>query len=206
MDSKTWDSLTLCKIWGSFDGEYPTTARTFFAPYDKVHEVIMAVINSAKTNLSVAMFGWDDLEVNAAVLKAAQDPAIRVKVALDSSQAAGKGETPLLALWPASDYLNSLVIGQSSKHAISHDKIIVSDDCLITGSTNLSDSGESKQNNQCSVEWNSRKAVEGLNVIDRIFQEMVANPHVEGYRHLVGGVPAAATPHASGGIVGGVAS
>ena len=187
MDQQTWDRLTTFKLWGSFDGEYPATARTFFAPYDRVHDVIMTVIHSAKTNLSVAMFGWDDSEVNDAILAAAQNEAIRVKVALDSSQAAGKGETPLLAKWPQSDYLNSIVIGQSSKHAISHDKIIVADDCLITGSTNLSTSGVSKQNNECSVTWNSRKAVEGMLVIDRIFQEMVASPNVEGYRHLVGG-------------------
>ncbi len=187
MDQATWDSLTQYKLWGSFDGEYPAASRTFYAPYDKVHEVITAVVRSAKQSLSVAMFGFDDADVNAAILTAAQNPAIRVKVALDSSQAAGKGEIPLLKLWPASDYLNSLVIGQSSKHAISHDKIIVADDAMISGSTNLSTSGESLQNNQCDVTWNSRKAVEGLNLVDRIFAEMVANPHVEGYRHLVGG-------------------
>ena len=187
MDQKTWDSLTKHKLWGSFDGEYPAASRTFYAPYDGVHDVIMTVVKSAKQSLSVAMFGFDDTEVNDAILAAAENPDIRVKVALDSSQAAGKGETPLLAKWPATDYLNSLVIGQSSKHAISHDKIIVADDCMITGSTNLSTSGETLQNNQCTVEWNSRKAVEGLNVIDRIFAEMIANPKVEGYRHYVGG-------------------
>jgi phosphatidylserine/phosphatidylglycerophosphate/cardiolipin synthase-like enzyme len=187
VDQATWDSLTQYKVWGSFDGEYPAASRSFFSPYDKVHEVIMAVVKSAKTSLHVAMYGWDDADVNDAILEAAKNAAIRVKVALDSSQAAGKGETPLLKLWPQSDYLNSLVIGQSSKHAISHDKIIVADDCLITGSTNLSTSGQTLQNNQATVEWNSRKAVEGINVVERIFAEMAANPNVEGYRHLVGG-------------------
>lgn len=187
MDQETWDHLTKYKRWGSFDGEYPAASRTWYSPYDDVHAVILAVIQSAKQSLHVAMYGYDDEEINAAILKAAQNPAIRVKVALDSTQAAGSGETPLLRLWPADSYLNSLVIGQSSKHAISHDKIIVADDCMITGSTNLSVAAQTKQNNQCTCEWNSRKAVEGLNLIERIFAEMVANPHVEGYRHYVGG-------------------
>ena len=187
MDQQTWDKLTNFKRWGSFDGEYPAASRSFFAPYDDVHDVIMTVIQSAKQSLHVAMYGWSDEAVNDVILAAAQNPAIRVKVALDASQAAGLGARPLLAKWPQSDYLNSLVIGRSSRNAISHDKIIVADDAMITGSTNLSESGEDLQNNQCTVEWNSRKAVEGLNLIERIFQEMVANPKVEGYRHLVGG-------------------
>lgn len=186
MDEQTWQGLEHFKKWGNFSGDSPYLERSFFAPYDDVHSVIMAVIRSAQTTLYVAMYGWDDPEVNDAVLAAALNPQIRVKVALDSSQAAGMGETPLLRKWPASDYLSEIVIGRSSRHAISHDKLIVSDDCRISGSTNLSASGQSLQNNECTCSWSAKLALEAQNVITRIFGEMGASPDAEKYRHLIG--------------------
>jgi hypothetical protein len=186
MDTQTWDSLTNYKKWGTFDGDAPYLERTFFAPYDDVHSVIMAVIGSAKQTLYVAMYSWDDPAINDAVLKAAQNPAIRVKVALDSSQASGRGETPLLKKWPSADYLDELVIGQSSRHAISHDKLIVSDDCRISGSTNLSASGQTLQNNECTASWNAKLALEAQNVITRIFSEMVAADPTQQWKKLLG--------------------
>src|SRR4051794_25139716 len=117
MDATTWQSLNQYKKWGSFEGDYPPYQHTFFSPDDDVHGVITTVIRSARQVLSVAMFGWDDAEINDLFLAAWKDRAIRVKIALDASQSGGLGEKPLLAKWPVEIYGNDLIIGSSRKHA-----------------------------------------------------------------------------------------
>lgn len=189
MDAATWATLAQYKRWGDFSESYPERIRRFFAPDDDVHKVIVTVITSAKQTLYVAMYGWDDEQVNTLFLSAWKDKRVRVKIALDASQAAGLGEKPLLRQWPPDIYGNDLIIGQSRMHAISHDKLIVADDCVISGSTNLSASGESKQNNECTVTWDARMAIEASAKISMVFSEMAAQPASVTHKQLLGAAP-----------------
>ena len=187
MNAGIWADLGRFKKWGGFDGAYPPFVRRYFAPDDLVHDVITTIVKSAQQNLYAAVYGWDDAEIDGLFRSAWENKQIRVKIALDSSQAAGRGETPLLRQWPADIYANDLVIGQSRYHAISHDKLIVADDCVISGSTNLSASGEGKQNNECTCIWDARMALEVINKISLIFAEMCAQPGAVDHKRLLGG-------------------
>ena len=57
---------------------------------------------------------------NAALQSALNDVNIYVQMSLDSSQAAGKAERPLLASWDNDKIGNSIAIGHSEKSAIMH--------------------------------------------------------------------------------------
>lgn len=173
MDSATWQQIIACKKWGLHDG---TTILRLYAPVDDIHTAITLLVKSARQALHCAMFGYDDAELDALFREAWKEPSILVKIALDSSQAAGLGERPLLKLWPANVYTSSLVIGQSVKHKISHMKMIVADDCCLSGSTNLSGDGEGKQNNEATFIWSAKMAQEAQTRVSQIFAEMCADP------------------------------
>jgi phosphatidylserine/phosphatidylglycerophosphate/cardiolipin synthase-like enzyme len=127
---------------------YPTDDHvTLFAPEDNLHGALALLIDSAKTSISIAMYGWDDDALATAILRKLQDEHVYVQLVLDSSQAAGKHEKALLATvnFPT----NTVVIGRSEKNAIMHLKLGTIDGLdSFSGSTNWSDSGEGKQDNE----------------------------------------------------------
>ena len=135
---------------GGFPAGYPANVRNFYAPIDDVHGALVALISSAHRSLTIGMYGFDDEELADAIKTKLQDPNIAVQLTLDSSQAAGVHERAILAeeAYPAS----SIAIGRSEKNAIMHLKEVVIDGLdVITGSTNWSDGGESKQDNDLVV-------------------------------------------------------
>jgi phosphatidylserine/phosphatidylglycerophosphate/cardiolipin synthase-like enzyme len=68
---------------------------------------------------------------------------------------------------------NVVVIGHSSRGAISHDKMIVIDGLVtICGSTNLSTSGETLQNNEAVIVFDAVFAAEARARIDIVADEM----------------------------------
>ena len=157
---------------GGFPVGYPANIRTYYSPVDKVHEAILNVVNNAKHSLIIAMYGWDDPELQDAVLAKMKDPNIFVQLTLDSSQAGGTHEKELLtaANFPAT----SIAIGRSEKGAIMHMKCIVADNAvLVTGSTNDSISGETKQDNACVVISDPYVAGEAASRISAIHINMV---------------------------------
>lgn len=124
----------------------------FFSPRDPgVHNAILEIVQSCSHSFLGNEYGWDDDEISIAELAIAADPNIAFIQNLDSSQASGKHEKALLANWQS--YIGtSVAIGRSIKHAISHLKVrIIDGEIVVSGSTNLSASGETLQDNECVV-------------------------------------------------------
>lgn len=154
---------------------YPPNLQHLFAPIDQVHEAFVSLCKAAQLSLASAMYGWDDDEIDALFREKLEQEHVPVLVALERSQAAGVHSKKILARWNPDQIGNTLLIGKSSKSAISHDKLLVLDgQVTICGSTNLSESGESKQNNEAVIVWDAVFAAEARARIDVIASEMHA--------------------------------
>lgn len=158
---------------GGFPAGYPSNIRTYYSPVDFVHEAILNVVKNAKHSLVIAMYGWDDADLQDAILAKMKDENVFVQLTLDSSQAGGKHEKTLLATadFPAT----SVAIGRSEKGAIIHMKCLVADNAvLVTGSTNWSDGGEHKQDNACVIISDAYVAGEAVSRISAIHANVLA--------------------------------
>lgn len=168
-DSSTLDQFKT----GGFVAGYPLNIKSFYSPVDDVHGAILEAIKGAKHSLVVAMYGYDDPDIQSAIEEKMKEENIFVQLTLDSSQAGGKAEKALLtsSTFPAT----SIAIGRSEKSAIMHLKCLVIDSAvLITGSTNWSTGGEEKQDNACIIISDAYVAGEAVSRISAIHQNMLA--------------------------------
>ena len=163
-----WDDLAQYKAEGRFLDGYPDDQRTFFAPRDNVHGLLVAILNSAQHSIVVNMFGYDDDELNNIIQGKLTDNSVYVQMSLDRSQASGVHEKEILAKWSNDAFGNSIAIGTSSVHnAISHLKIVIVDGVYtVKGSTNWSLSGEQQQDNELTLSRNAVVAAETRAILD----------------------------------------
>lgn len=137
--------------WGPPAPGHPAFLRTLWAPYDNVHAALLALVGSAQRELVIAMFGFTDPELAAAVRAKLNDPAIRCEITLDKSQASGPTEAHMLDTFGLLDS-NSVAVGTSERGSIMHRKVMIIDRrYLVTGSTNWSLNAEQRQDNQLTV-------------------------------------------------------
>ena len=164
-----WEDLARYKAEGRFLDGYPDDQRTFFAPRDHVHELLVALLGSAQHSVVVNMFGYDDDELNKIIQGKLADEKVYVQMSLDRSQASSSAhEKQILASWGNNAFGNSIAIGTSSVHnAISHLKIVIVDGVYtVKGSTNWSLSGEEQQDNELSLSRNAVIAAETRAILD----------------------------------------
>lgn len=118
----------------------------FMVGRDDCHGVLLTLLKSETMALKFNMFGYDDDELNAAIVALMANPNVRVQGTLDRSQAGGVHERKILAdnLANDPDFYNSVAVGQSATHQISHTKggVLVGQGLGWEGSMNLSASGE----------------------------------------------------------------
>lgn len=118
----------------------------FLVGRDDVHGILHKLITGETMCLKLNMFGYDDEDLNAAILALMENPNVRVQGTLDKSQASGVHERAILAHDKAADpdFFNSFVVGQSATHQISHTKggVLLGQGIGFEGSANWSASGE----------------------------------------------------------------
>ena len=169
----SWDALSKFKQT-PFPPDYSANVRRFYSPQDNVKGAFMSLVASATSSLLVSMYGEDDPDLTALIVKHAVDPKVFVQVNLDKTQAAGKGEIPLVAQLKGCP-ATRLAIGTSRYGAINHLKMAVIDGLYtLSGSTNWSTGGEAKQNNEASILMGRAEAHEASIILTLEHQEMLA--------------------------------
>lgn len=161
---------------GAFPPGYPDGQWTYFSPADGpgIHKLIVDLIEGATHSIVINMYGFDDDDADSALLAKTEDPNVYFQMSLDSSQAGGVHEKELLAKWNADLFGNSIAIGQSARHAISHLKVMIVDGLyVVSGSTNWSLSGEEQQDNQLTVTQNAVLAAQYRSILDRNHDTML---------------------------------
>ena len=131
-------------------GGWQTNMRTLWSPVDDVHGALLELVSSASLSLVIAEFAFDDEDLATTVHTKIDTPHVFTQISLDAGQALGTHEKAILAknAYPAT----SIAWGNSEHGAYMHLKVIIVDGLyLATGSTNLSTSGETKQDNQLTI-------------------------------------------------------
>lgn len=173
-----WNSLGQYKLGGTLPPGNPDNVRTFWSARDKVHDVLLALLQSAQHSIVLNQYGYDDDELNSAILEKMDAEHVFCQISLDRSQAGGVHEKAILAKWSQSDLTNSVAIGTSAAGAISHLKMLIVDGVYVVhGSTNWSASGEGvskAQDNEMTLTNDPALAAEARTILDINHRTMLA--------------------------------
>ena len=171
----SWEGLDKFKRNGRFIAHYPPNVKAFYSPDDNIHGLLQSLLASAEQSIVLNMFGYDDTDLDAIIKTKLKDEHVYVQMSLDRSQSkSGKTERQILAAWDNDYFGNSIAIGTSSKHAISHLKMVIVDGIYtVKGSTNWSLGGEQKQDNELTVHNNAVIAAETRAELDRNHDAML---------------------------------
>lgn len=178
MSTFAWSDLDQLGIDFS---NWPPDVRSFFSPRDAcIPQVLQQMIGAARASVKVNMYGYDDPSLDAILHSKAAVPGFCFQMSLDKSQSQGLHEKALVAPW-ASSLGTSVAVGTSIKNAISHLKVCVIDGLyVLSGSTNWSSSGETRQDNELMVHRNAALASMYGSVLDSnhaaMLLQMVASP------------------------------
>ncbi len=166
MSRTTFDWATLDGYGIDFTG-WPDDVRSFFSPRDTCLPLVLEqLVGGAADSIKVNMYGFDDDKLDAILHAKAAQPGFCFQMSLDKSQAGGLHEKALVAAWATSEG-TTVAVGQSIKSAISHLKVCIVDGLyVISGSTNWSTSGETKQDNELVIHRNARIAARYGAVLD----------------------------------------
>lgn len=152
----------------AFPHGYDRDYLTFYAPRDTgVHQVLLWALLQAKSSVAINMYGFADGHMASLLRHYAHDEKMMVTLSLDSTEA-GVGSAPeILATLKNELKGNSIAIGRSEGGDISHNKLMVVDGLyLVSGSTNWSIGGETKQDNQLTLSRDPIACAEARAVID----------------------------------------
>jgi hypothetical protein len=142
----TLDDLAVYTAEQAFGPTASPDFRVFYVGRDDVHGVLMHLFTRVSLSVKMNMFGYDDDDLNKALMGLVQNPSVLVQVTLDKSQASGPHEKAVLGSDVAQDtggFANDFAVGDSSTSQISHTKGGVLDGIVaFEGSTNWSASGE----------------------------------------------------------------
>jgi phosphatidylserine/phosphatidylglycerophosphate/cardiolipin synthase-like enzyme len=165
----SWEGLDRFKRDGRFIAHYPPNVKSFYSPDDDIHGLLQSLLSSAEQSVVLNMFGYDDEDLDAIIKSKLMNEHVYVQMSLDRSQSkSGKTERQILSAWKNEYFGNSIAIGTSSKHAISHLKMVIVDGIYtVKGSTNWSLGGEQKQDNELTVCNSAVVAAEARAVLDR---------------------------------------
>lgn len=119
----------------------------FLIGQDDCHGIIKYLLENENLGHFANMYGYDDEELNNLIMAQIKNPNISVELTLDKSQASGVHEKTILSADETKDpigFANSVAIGQSATHQISHTKggVLSGLGLAYEGSMNWSSSGE----------------------------------------------------------------
>lgn len=173
-----WNNLATYKKERRFLDGYPEDFRTFWAPRDSIHQLLLDLLNSAQHSIVLNMFGYDDDELDSIIRMKITDPTIYIQMSLDKTQSKGVHERDILSKWNNDAIGTSIAVGTSCNHAISHLKICIVDGIYtVKGSTNWSISGEEKQDNELTLSRNAIVAAEARTILDINHDFMLSQMH-----------------------------
>ncbi len=118
----------------------------FLIGRDDCHGVLHYLLTNEKLQHDFNMYGYDDQQLNDDIMAQLKDPNMVVQGTLDKSQGSGVHEKAILATDETADpdFCNSIVLGESATHQISHTKggVLGGLGIAYEGSMNWSSSGE----------------------------------------------------------------
>ena len=191
----SWEGLDRFKRDGRFIAHYPPNVKSFYSPDDNIHGLLQSLLGSAEQSIVLNMFGYDDTDLDTIIKSKLTDEHVYVQMSLDRSQSkSGKTERQILSAWKNEYFGNSIAIGTSSKHAISHLKMVIVDGIYtVKGSTNWSLGGEQKQDNELTICNSAVMAAEARAMLDRNHDFMLKQMAADAAKDGNGEAPKAAT-------------